>query len=134
MEVKWIEQGRNETIGYVYDPWDICNFTYRITDDKNDDIFNITASCCQLAFWCNCPCDSCVTVEFDIKSPKSEYTLGKMVKRGPGCCVESGSIAYNNFMIDFPTIANFKDRALFLCGAIFIDYMQFDETWGQKKR
>lgn len=27
MEVKWVEKGRDETIGFVYDPWDICNYT-----------------------------------------------------------------------------------------------------------
>ena len=90
-----------------------------MTDENDKDIFSIKASCCQLAFWCNCPCDSCVTVEFDITSPLNDYTVGKLTKKGPGCCVESGSIEYNNMAIDFPAVANWKDRVSF----IFVDYL-----------
>ena len=35
---------------------------------------------------------------------------------------------FNNFQIDFPKGSNWKERALLVTSAVFIDYMMFQES------
>lgn len=68
----------------------------------------VTASCCQLAFWIKCTCESCTTVEFKVTTKKHSFDLGKMTKKGNGCCVDALNPNYNNFIVEFPKGVNWK--------------------------
>lgn len=127
MQVMWIEKGMQEYIGKVWDPWDICNHTYAVADEDNKEIYRVAASCCQLAFCCCCPCSSCVSIAFKITSPGHNFVMGKMVKKGKPICTDKLAEEYNNMVIEFPPSATWKQRALFMSCAIFIDYMQFEK-------
>ena len=50
-----------------------------------DTVFTLTANCCQCYFWCNCPCDKCQKVVFEIKDGDNGDVLGNLNKEGKGC-------------------------------------------------
>eukprot|EP00178_Gracilaria_changii_P017385 TRINITY_DN49697_c0_g1_i1.p2 TRINITY_DN49697_c0_g1~~TRINITY_DN49697_c0_g1_i1.p2 ORF type:complete len:150 (+),score=27.32 TRINITY_DN49697_c0_g1_i1:550-999(+) len=132
MQVIWCEGEKRTYMGKIVDPWDCCNYSFKIYDEENKVIFTIVASCCQLYFWCNLPCEKCQRVEFTIKQEETENVLGMLTKIGKGCCKSMLDESYNNFQVDFPKQSNWKERALLMSCAVFIDYMMFEEKRGKK--
>lgn len=134
IQVQWVEGGERKFIGKIVDPWDCCNFSFRIQDEKAQEMYTVVASCCQLAFHCKqFPCEACQTVKFTIHEPGHDAEIGSMVKVGNGCCVNSLDLGYNNFKIEFPKGANWKQKALLINCAVFIDYMMFEDKSKKEK-
>lgn len=74
-------------------------------------MYTVVASCCQLAFHCKqFPCEACQTVKFTIHEPGHDAEIGSMIKVGNGCCVNALDLGYNNFKIEFPKGANWKQK------------------------
>jgi len=125
MEIMYTEKGNQVYLGKVVDPWDLCNYGFSIKDEQGKHLFDITASCCQLAFWLGCPCDSCNKVEFKVKVKQHSMEMGSMIKIGPGLCKSPLDKNYNNFIVNYPKNADFKIKCLMTTCAVFIDYMMF---------
>lgn len=59
------EKGLNNIIGSVRDPFDCCDYTFEVYDERDNLDYILQADCCQAYFWCRCPCDACQGVHFD---------------------------------------------------------------------
>lgn len=134
------ENGKESYLGKIYDPWNFCNFTFELYDDTGHDScsggssnlgkldYSIEGNCCQCYFWCNCPCDSCQKVEFEILDP-SRHIVGQVMKIGKGCM--TNMLTGNDmdiFSVDFPKGSNWRQRAMLMNFAVFVDYIMFEET------
>lgn len=129
------EKGSEEKyLGKVYDNCDICNFSFGIYDDSGSETtfgvleFKVTASCCQTYFWCQCPCKSCNHVDFEIKDAEGQL-VGALAKKGKDCCMNMiVGEAMTELAVDFPKGSNWRQRAMLVNLAIFIDYVMFEES------
>jgi len=130
MTVTFVEDGKNEYIGKIRDPWTCCNIVNEIYDKDNNLKYKIEASCLQLGFHFKLPCDACETIDFDIKTPSGEV-ISTIQKRSPGCLASAISDA-DNFSVNFPANASKEDKALIMCCAMFLDYRYFEEKGGNK--
>lgn len=74
-------------LGRAYDPWDCCNYSFKLYGQSGDcDVdFTVVASCLQFYFWVNCPCDVCQKVKFNIYKGTSHEMVGNLNKLGRGC-------------------------------------------------
>jgi len=54
-------------IGKIVDVCDLCNKVLEIKNAGNELMYKIESNCCQLGWWCNCPCNDCEIINFDIK-------------------------------------------------------------------
>jgi len=130
------DQTKEKYLGKCYDPWDMCNYTFRVytdadptaTGSSNID-YTIKASCCQIYFWCKCPCKACNEVLFMIHDGDAGEVVGELRKKGIDCAtnVLMGDDA-DNFLVDFPKNSNWRQRAMLMNLAIFIDYTMFEDT------
>jgi len=126
MQLSWIENGQQKYLGKIVDPWTLCNFVFKIYDEEDKEIYHVEASCCQLGFQCKgCPYDACQKIIFNIKEPNTDNVLGQLVKTGRGYCVNMLDWGFDNFKIDFPKGSNWKQRALLITCAVFVDFMLF---------
>ena len=123
--VTWVEEGRNEFLGRIREPWDACDIVLDVHDKNGNIKYKIAESCCQLGLCCNCPCEPCETVNFDINLP-SGTKVSNLTKKTAGCCTAMISNA-DNFAVYFPQNAPREDKALLMCAAIFIDFRYFEE-------
>lgn len=125
-----VERGTKEYIGKVVDSWDCINYSYTVYDDKEQVRFFIKASCCQLGFWCKCPCESCEKIQFDLWTGDKEKEETPIMKKGTGSCIKNAVSLADNFFITWPLSATWKDRSLLLGAVLMIDFMQFEEKQG----
>ena len=134
MQVSWVEKGAGgKYLGKIVDPWDCCNFYFHIRDEEDKTIYKIRGKCCQLGIQCShYPYTPCQTVNFEILAGETDEVVGTLVKTGKGYCASFWADEYNNFKIDFPPKANWKEKALITTAAVFIDFMMF-EKGDQKK-
>jgi len=121
-----VENGANKFVGTIKNPWSLCDAVLEVFDQDNNLKYVVNGSCCQLAFWCKAPCQSCQTVNFDIKTPSGE-TIANLQKRSPGCCTSLLTDA-DNFSVQFPSNATKEDKALLMATALFIDSRFFNES------
>lgn len=126
MKVYYVERGNNMYLGKVVDPFDCCTHNYEVFDANNQKRFHVAADCCQLGFICNCPCDSCETIEFKLWSGDKQRQENSIVKKGAGCAKNAISTA-DNFAVPFPMGATWQDKALLLALALMIDFLQFED-------
>jgi hypothetical protein len=131
--VTWTENGKDEYLGKIRDPWNLCNLLVDIHDKNNDIKYKIDGSCCQLGlFLKGWPCDPCQTIDFDIKSPSGE-TVSHLQKRSQGCFKAAISDA-DNFSVFFPPNATKEEKALIMCSVIFLDFRYFEENPNQHRK
>lgn len=123
--------GQEEFVGKIVDPYDCCDIRFQLKDSAGNTVYNITTPCCQCAFCCNCPCDSCQTVTFEMKN-KSGEVVNKFQKKGKGLLSNLLSDAVD-FNIRFTSDMDWKIRALLLATVIFIDYRMFEDRDKKKK-
>jgi len=131
LTVTYVEDGKNEYIGKIINPWTCCNIIMDIHDKDNNLKYKIEASCLQLGLHCKFPCEACETVDFDIKTPSGEV-ISTLQKRSPGCLAAAVSDA-DNFSVNFPANASKEDKALIMSCAMFLDYRFFEEKGGPQK-
>jgi len=124
--------GNRVKIGRIVNPWMCCDLALDIFDGDEVLKYKISGSCCQLGIFCKCPCDSCETILFDVRSPSGEI-LSKLVKTSPGCAKAMMGDA-DNFSLDFPSGASVKDKALLMSAVIFLDYAYFENKPNQNNR
>jgi len=125
--VTYNEDGKDIYLGKVVNPWTCCNVTLDIFDAAGAKKYVVEASCCQLGFHIKAPCESCQTIDFDIKSPSGEV-VATLQKRSPGC---AGALAnLENFLIHFPKNATKEDKALLMAAVLFADYRFFEKKHG----
>ena len=127
MTVRYTEQGNFIDVGKVIDNWDVCNYSFSVLDVQGNQMFHIEASCMQLGFHLECPCESCETIVFEVY--KGEKSAGvrwpDLVKTGTNCVASMVSDA-DNFMVPFGQNATFEERVMLVSTALFIDYMMFE--------
>jgi len=123
--VSCVEDGKDTYIGKVVNPWTCCNVQLDVYDAANVLKYKIEASCCQLGFHCHAPCESCQTIDFDIKSPSGEV-VSTLQKRAPSC-VAAMATNMENFLVHFPKNATKEDKALLMCATLFADYRFFEK-------
>lgn len=126
MKVYYVERGNNMYLGKVVDPFDCCKNDYEVFDANNNKRFHAQADCCQLGFLCQCPCESCETVEFKLWSGDKQAQQQSIVKKGTGDCCKNAISVADNFIVPFPQGSNWQDKALLLSLALMIDYLQFE--------
>jgi len=127
--VTYVEDGKNEYIGKVKNPWTCYDIVLELFDKDNNLKYKIVGNCCQVGLWCNGPSDCCQTIDFDIKTPSGEIVAG-LRKKSPGCVAAMVSEA-DNFSVHFPANCTKEDKALIMSAVMFLDFRFFEEK--QKK-
>ncbi len=126
VKVFLVEEGKNEYLGKIVDPWNWCNMEFLVYDKDNNLKFTIEGSCLQLGVWCRFPFEPCQTINFDIKAPSGEV-LTTLQKRSPGCLKTMVS-DMDNFALNFPEKITPHDKALLMSATLFIDFRHFEEN------
>lgn len=121
-------------IGKVIDNCDCANFSFNIYDENDNKKFFIKAGCCQLGFWCKCPCEACERIVFKVNVTDQDSEEQPLVKKGAGSCLKNAFGDADFFSCPFPSSANFKDKILFMATCIMIDYTMFEEKGGAKNK
>jgi len=129
--VTLVENGKDELIGKVKDPLNLCNLVVDVYDASGNLKYKVDGSCCQLGMHCKLPCDPCQTIDFDIKSPSGE-NVSTLQKRSAGCFKAAISDA-DNFSVFFPPKATKEDKALLMAAVLFLDFRYFEENPNQHK-
>jgi len=126
MTVSYVEDGKNEYVGKIRDPWTCCNIINEIYDKENNLKYIIEGSCLQIGMHCKGPFECCETIDFDIKTPSGEV-ISTLQKRSPGCVKAALSDA-DNFALHFPANASKEDKALLMSAVLFLDFRYFEEN------
>jgi len=125
LTVRYVEDGKDEYVGKIKDPWTCCNVVNEIYDKDNNLKYIIDGSCMQIGMHCKGPLECCETIDFDIKTPSGEV-VSTLQKRSPGCAKAMLSEA-DNFAVHFPANATKEDKALIMCCVLFLDFRYFEE-------
>ena len=126
MDVYLIEGGQQKKIGRIVDPWDMCNYAFKIYDENEKLAFTLEAKCCQLGFYCQCPCKACETIVFDVYEPdKAGEKRENLVKKGKDCLKNAISSA-DNFSVPFPPGCSYYNKLLLTAATLFIDFRMFE--------
>jgi len=129
--------GAEHYMGKCYDPWDCMNFSFKIFTHGEQCEYLIQASCCQCYFWMRCPCEKCQLVVFQIHEgdSKSGELVGELRRTGKDCMKRAvmGNDA-DEFSVDFPAKADWKQRAMLMNMTVFIDYTMFEDTSEQQQQ
>lgn len=136
MKCYYVEgESEKKYLGKCYDPWDCCNYSFKLYDDQGQIDYVVTGSCCQWYFFCKCPCESCQTVNFDVNEGETNNKVGDFTKHGRDCM--SNALAGDDadiFVVDFPKGSNWRQRAMLMNLAVFVDYVMFEDTSDPKAR
>jgi len=129
--------GEKHYLGKCYDPWDCMNFSFKIFTKQENCEFLIQATCCQCYFWLRCPCEKCQLVVFQIHEGDSTNApvVGELRKTGKDCMKQAvmGNDA-DEFSVDFPEKADWRQRAMIMNLVVFIDYTMFEDTSNDQNR
>jgi hypothetical protein len=128
MEVRHVENNSDERLGKIVQPFFCCNKGLSVHDKSDTHIYTVVASCCQLGFFCNAPCESCQTINFEIKNAGGE-TVGSLQKQSPGCAKQLLTDA-DNFSLIFPQNATVQEKSLLLSSVILMDFAYFESKQG----
>jgi len=123
--VTYVEDGKNEYIGKITDPFNCCNIVLDIHDKNGNIKYKVDGSCCQIGMHCKGPFECCETIDFDIKIPSGDTVAG-LQKKSPGCLKAMISNS-DNFSVHFPANATKEDKALLMCAVLFLDFRYFEE-------
>ena len=132
MKVYYLEGGQEKYLGKVVDSWDCMNYSYKVYNEQEQARFHIEASCCQLGFWCKCPCESCEKIQFDLWSGDKQKPETPIMKKGTGSCIKNAYTLADNFFATWPNPCDWEDRLLIIAALLMIDFMQFEEKQGNQ--
>lgn len=127
MKISIVENGQDRYLGKVQDNCDCVNFSFNVYDAQDKVRFFIKAGCCQLGFWCKCPCEPCEKIVFDFWSGDKEKEEAPILKTGAGNCIKNAISDSDNFSCQFPVTATWEDKVLLLGALLMIDFMMFEE-------
>ena len=134
MRVLYTEEGKDQYLGKVLDNCDCLNYSFSILDHTDKVIYFVEADCCQWGFFCQCPCDKCETIYFDVYRGNKEQKLDiQLVKIGKKSCIKNMIGDADNFSVPFPQGAPFEHRALLLALGLFLDYRLFEESMNNEE-
>ena len=126
MTVTNTENGENNRIGKVTNPFLCCDYGVDVYDKDNMITHLIRGDCCQLGIWCPLPCKDCQIVNFDIKTSNGQK-VAQLTKKPTGFCKAAVSeVSY--FAVEFPQNATKEERALLMASAIMLDFQYFEEN------
>lgn len=97
MKVYLSEGGQHTYLGKVVDPYDCCNHSFRVYDESDNLKFVVEADCCQLGLICQCPCETCERVVFNIWRGEKERQEQPLMKLGTGDCCKNAITTADNF-------------------------------------
>ena len=66
LEVYYVEKGQDKYLGRVQDPC-TCNMFFNVYGPNDELLYTIFGECCQIGIWCPFPCESCQTVNFEVR-------------------------------------------------------------------
>ena len=72
MTCSLVENNNEQYLGKILSPFKCCDYQIDIVDKTNTLKYKIWGDCCQLGTFCQCPCEPCQTIKFDIKTPNGE--------------------------------------------------------------
>jgi hypothetical protein len=124
MDVTIVENNENRCIGKIRAPWKCMNMQLDIMTPDDQIIYTIWGSCCQIGVHCPFPCETCQTVNFEVRDA-SGNVVAPMQKRSAGCMKAALSDA-DFFTLTFPTAADKDARALLTMAVIFLDFRYFE--------
>lgn len=128
-KVFFTENGGSEYLGKITDPWDCCNYSFKVYNKQDELAYTIFTTCCQCALCCKgYPCEPCERVTFQIFD-RNGNQVGTVEKKNKDCLKSAISDA-DNFGMDFPSEFDWEMRSLFLVAMMFIDFMMFEEKGG----
>lgn len=117
-------------LGQIKDVFRCCSYEFEITDHKGNKIYSLDTPLCQKALICNCPCDECNHVEFNIKNQQGQ-SISKADKMGKGCLKNALTNA-DRFKVFYTKEMPWNHRALLLCSILFLDYRMFEDKHKDK--
>ena len=128
MEVYFTEGGKEQGdyLGKIVNPFKWCNAELQVFDSKNDLKYIIMGDCCQLGFWCQFPCETCQTIQFQILDSRRNPTNGRLMKKSAGC-IKSTFTDADNFSLVFPQNTTKEEKALLMSAVIMLDFMYFED-------
>ena len=125
------DSGQNVPLGYITDPYNCCNYDFKIYDHQDQHKFTLNTSACQCAFYCNCPCNDCTKVDFHLLS-KNGGEISKIVRRGKDC-LKSMITDADIFSVNFIDDMTWNQRALIMACIILVDYLMFESPSSTKR-
>jgi len=128
--VTLVEDGKNEYLGKIREPFTCCNIVLDIHDKDNNIKYNVNGSCCQCGLHCKGPSDCCQVIDFELKIPSGDTVAG-IQKKSVGCLQASISDA-DNFAVHFPANCTKEEKALIMCATLFLDFRHFEEKQGNQ--
>ena len=130
MNVSTIDESHSskETlIGTVCHECGLCEVLFSTSLCKKEQEYAVTGSCTQCGFYCQCPCDACKEVIFNIKDLESNKNCGMIRKVWAGCEKEMLTDA-DNYICKMPVKSNWRHRCLFLSTVLLLDFQYFEEN------
>jgi len=126
MTVKLIENGQNEILGKISEPFSLFGMSANIYDKNKTKKYSLEASCCQPASLCRWPCDFrvCDAVDFHLKTPSGEK-VSTVEKRVKGCLCKPFS-GGNYFKMNFPSNSAPVDKTLMMVSVLLMEYSRFE--------
>lgn len=116
-----VECPPGQVIGKVKENWNIFTPTFTIVDGTENELFNITGSCCPTCSICYCGRD----IQFDVIGATSGTPIGLISKQWSGILQEAFTNA-TNFGVSFPINLPVPHKALLLSVAFLINFMYFE--------
>jgi len=123
------EQGDNRYLGKVVSDWACCDMLFTVYDDSNNIVYKVSGNCCQWGLYCNCPCQSCAKILFNIQTPSGD-PVGEIYKIYNGVIKEYLTDT-DNFCCVFPEASTPESKALLLAAVLFIDFRYFEQSPAQ---
>jgi len=130
VRVMHTEGGRNEYLGKIVDPFNWCNIQLDVYSQEDTLKYIIFGNCCQAGIWFKCPCQSCETLDLEIRSTSGEII--SKIQKGPH--IKNNENTADNFLVDFPKNISPNDKLLLMSGVLFLDYKYFETNLKLRKR
>jgi hypothetical protein len=118
------ENGLDKYIGKVVSQWACFDMVFEIFDREDKLVYKIHGSCCQWGLFCNCPCDQCAKIQFNVLNIEGQ-PVGEIYKIYSGVMKELFTDT-DNFCCVFPPTATPEHKALLLASVLFIDFRYFE--------
>lgn len=134
-------KGKNQVeekfIGKIHMPWNCCGFEYQIYDNTSSEDsfgdlgnidFTVHISCCHLYFWCQCTCQSCMKISYEISDGNDEI-VGNMVRTHKDFqkSYKKWDEGISKMSVDFPKESNWRQRGLLMTLGVYIDWIVYSD-------
>ncbi|CAD8084921.1 unnamed protein product [Paramecium sonneborni] len=127
--VKTVGSQGNE-LGYVRFPLFSILKTVEIFDANNNLLFYIKGIWNQFQTYCYLPCGFCQTISFDILNKFNKKIAEiKKISQKKGCCYECMLNVESEYVVQFPKLSSFEEKALLLTGIFFLDQSFYEEKY-----